>query len=80
MSTVSPTFTLARASVSCTLDVYLQPLGPVKVIDGAAMSIAGIVAGSSFVWLWCHQAWFVRNQSCPSPGSAFPALRPSSAE
>src|SRR6476660_8591135 len=33
MSTLSPTFTLASAAVSCTLDVYFQPCGPVKVID-----------------------------------------------
>src|SRR6476620_5989624 len=44
MSTLSPTFTLARASVSCTLDVYFNPLGPVNVIDGTAVSIAEIVA------------------------------------
>ena len=44
MSTLSPTFTLASASVSCTFDVYFQPFGPVKVIDGASGSMAVIVA------------------------------------
>ena len=44
MSTLSPTFTLARASVSCTLDEYFQPFGPVKVIDGTSGSMAVIVA------------------------------------
>ena len=44
MSTLSPTFALARACVSCTLDVYFQPFGPVKVIDGVFGSMAVIVA------------------------------------
>ena len=44
MSTLSPTFTLARAAVSCTLDMYFQPFGPVKVTDGASGSMAVIVA------------------------------------
>src|SRR4029079_3276271 len=44
MSTLSPTSTLERAFVSCTLDVYFQSFGPVKVIDGVAGSIAVIVA------------------------------------
>src|SRR4030095_7089293 len=44
MSTLSPTFTLARASVFCHLDVYFQPFGPVKVIDGVFGSMAVIVA------------------------------------
>ena len=46
MSTLSPTFTLASASVSWTLEVYFQPLGPVKVIDGVVVSIAEIVTVS----------------------------------
>src|SRR5688572_26818529 len=43
-STLSPTFTLARADASCTLEEYFQPFGPVKVIDGVFKSIAEIVA------------------------------------
>src|SRR5688572_24254248 len=43
-STLSPTFTLASASLSSTLEVYFQPLGPVKVIDGVFMSMLVIVA------------------------------------
>ena len=44
MSTLSPTFTLASAPLSCTLEVSYQPFGPVKVIDGRAGSMAVIVA------------------------------------
>ena len=44
MSTRSPTFTFASASLSFTRVVYFQFCGPVKVIDGRFGSIAVIVA------------------------------------
>src|SRR3954447_26148143 len=44
MSTLSPTFTFDSASLSCTLELYFQLFGPLKVIDGTFMSIAVIVA------------------------------------
>jgi hypothetical protein len=44
MSTLSPTFTFARASLSSTRLLYDQPRGPVNVIEGVFGSIAVMVA------------------------------------